>query len=1074
MQGNRKCWGEDPPTGKDDAPKISCSGGHYSGSGSTSCTSCTPGKMLVNSETQHENEACESCKDGQYGPWGSFCHNCTAGKYLVDAKKGETDACRVCESSKYSAAAASSCASCPDGKYIRAGNEFHHDDLSDCIVCPEHRVLEDNHCKVKCGLGEGTQTGNNTNTSTPAPGLFFTAETSSVKIARNPPYPYPIFKDDGWVRGRIEVKPSENKDWGTISSFEWDDTDALVACRQLAGETGIYRVLDASALDKLETKAVSEKGSGKQWWSNFKCDGSEIALKSCYYTDVIWQPDHQKDIGIACKLAEYSSCEVCPAGRFSDTEGSEFCVLCPSGRYSASEGAKSAADCKACGRGEGSNAGDSACAICESGKYANTSCVDCPPGRYSNTAGSTSSDACLPCRDGTGIDFPGASAESACIPCLPGQYSSSATSNICVECEAGKYSSMQKSAACFDCSAGKYSSKHAVSCDWCGPGEGSSAGASSCSRCEGSYSDGYGQCTPCSAGRYSSYSGAITADNCLPCQPGETSKLGAKSCSRCGIGEFTGVECSVRNCLANEYNNNGICTTCNKVASTFVLLGSFTSYALAAWYSSFVASNRAKMMRLRVTSSFYQTAELTTLIKIPWPEIVFLTLPFQFPISDTSCLTKSSGWTQVHTFYAYIYGPILLSLVPLLNASSSPPRSLERKKATTLITLLLSLWYSPLLQTVASMYDCFEDGEREGKAYLISDPSVSCEPSSERTFVHFHSFAISAFVGVGFPAFSYFKIQSLKEAGKLDFDEGFSSLYQFYNTKMPHFESFQFARRGLLILLLTLLQRERPAIHACFSLVVNGLFLVLILYTKPFIYFPSPWRGCNLYQGGEVISTLTCMIGNSLGLIGSLLPSSVYVLGHVLACMNLIFVVILICVYKRQVSIVSKATKSRRGVRSRRCHVALGEEINEALEEWDTLMTFLTLQAERQDQLIDEMPFVRSRVIAAVRTMFMETEEQHSMRVDYLITEAFDADMFKTCCRQYQAILEHINAEYQSYTGETCHPSTVLEIASAELLTFVCSVLEGDFGGGGNLNPLQIEMVPLSTRGTTLGGEDGG
>ena len=137
-------------------------------------------------------------------------------------------------------------------------------------------------------------------------------------------------------------------------------------------------------------------------------------------------------------------------------------------------------------------------------------------------------------------------------------------------------------------------------------------------------------------------------------------------------------------------------------------------------------------------------------------------------------------------------------------------------------------------------------------------------------------------------------------------------------------------------------------------------------------------------------------------------------------------------------------------------------------------MTFLTLQAERQDQLIDEMPFVRSRVIAAVRTMFMETEEQHSMRVEYLITEAFDADMFKTCCRQYQAILEHINAEYQSYIGETCHPSTVLEIASAELLTFVCSVLEGDFEGGGNLNPLQIEMVPLSTRGTTLGGEDGG
>ena len=86
------------------------------------------------------------------------------------------------------------------------------------------------------------------------------------------------------------------------------------------------------------------------------------------------------------------------------------------------------------------------------------------------------------------------------------------------------------------------------------------------------------------------------------------------------------------------------------------------------------------------------------------------------------------------------------------------------------------------------MYVCYEDGGRQGRSYLVSDPSVSCEASLSRTVVNLHSAALVALVGVSFPLISFFKIRTLKNAGKLDFDEGFANLYQFYNTRLPYFE----------------------------------------------------------------------------------------------------------------------------------------------------------------------------------------------------------------------------------------------------------------------------------------------
>jgi hypothetical protein len=93
--------------------------------------------------------------------------------------------------------------------------------------------------------------------------------------------------------------------------------------------------------------------------------------------------------------------------------------------------------------------------------------------------------------------------------------------------------------------------------------------------------------------------------------------------------EEDGVSCDYRACDLDQFNNNGKCEDCNNLMSTAVIAGSFLSFAVAAWYSTIVATDRKKMMQLKVATTFFQTAELTTLISVSWPAMVFFTLPFQ-------------------------------------------------------------------------------------------------------------------------------------------------------------------------------------------------------------------------------------------------------------------------------------------------------------------------------------------------------------------------------------------------------------------------------------------------------------
>ena len=139
------------------------------------------------------------------------------------------------------------------------------------------------------------------------------------------------------------------------------------------------------------------------------------------------------------------------------------------------------------------------------------------------------------------------------------------------------------------------------------------------------------------------------------------------------------------------------------------------------------------------------------------------------------------------------------------------------------------------------MYGCLPDPERDNTSFLITDPNVSCEASTSRLVIHIHSFLALALVEVGFPLLSFLKIRMLKNNGQLDAHSSAASLYQFYNTSWPYFESVQFLRKAALIFAVTL--SRNPLKESLLSSTVNAAYILLIYWSRPFVYFPSLFFG---------------------------------------------------------------------------------------------------------------------------------------------------------------------------------------------------------------------------------------
>ena len=133
----------------------------------------------------------------------------------------------------------------------------------------------------------------------------------------------------------------------------------------------------------------------------------------------------------------------------------------------------------------------------------------------------------------------------------------------CSICPAGTFSTKNGMSTCHMCQAGTYSSAVGATtnsvCSFCSPGSYSSVsgmtGSSGCTVCsKGTYSQTFGAstaavCQHCQIGKYSTEKGAVTSDACLTCTnqciaPGQYSTCGngtAGNCSRCQNVQLAGT-----------------------------------------------------------------------------------------------------------------------------------------------------------------------------------------------------------------------------------------------------------------------------------------------------------------------------------------------------------------------------------------------------------------------------------------------------------------------------------------------------------------------------------------------------
>ncbi|XP_019637391.1 PREDICTED: deleted in malignant brain tumors 1 protein-like [Branchiostoma belcheri] len=98
--------------------------------------------------------------------------------------------------------------------------------------------------------------------------------------------------------GRLEVRPADSYDWGTVCDDSFGAADAEVACRTLGYQTALeYR-----------GSAAFGQGSGQIYMDDLGCSGSESSLFDCSYSGWgVHNCGHGEDVGVVCSSSAVSS-----------------------------------------------------------------------------------------------------------------------------------------------------------------------------------------------------------------------------------------------------------------------------------------------------------------------------------------------------------------------------------------------------------------------------------------------------------------------------------------------------------------------------------------------------------------------------------------------------------------------------------------------------------------------------------------------------------------------------------------------------------------------------------------------
>ena len=188
-------------------------------------------------------------------------------------------------------------------------------------------------------------------------------------------------------------------------------------------------------------------------------------------------------------------------------------------------------------------------------------------------------------------------------------------------------------------------------------------------------------------------------------------------------------------------------------------------------------TNKNKMVEIKTISTFFQCAQITTLVKIPWPAFS-LYFPFALPYGDISCLTNQLSWNSQHSLFAAIYATILAATLLNVRARHFPTQSLKRREAYQQLMFFVLLAYSPLVQSAVLMFSCADDAAAGW--VLVADPRVSCEESWMRGAIRVHAVLTVVLVGLGLPAFILNKMMTLREHGELTADSIYAGFFEWY------------------------------------------------------------------------------------------------------------------------------------------------------------------------------------------------------------------------------------------------------------------------------------------------------
>ena len=390
-------------------------------------------------------------------------------------------------------------------------------------------------------------------------------------------------------------------------------------------------------------------------------------------------------------------------------------------------------------------------------------------------------------------------------------------------------------------------------------------------------------------------------------------------------------------------------------------------------------TDKATMIQVKSIVTFFQCAQLTTLIDIKWPKIA-LYLPFTIPYGDANCLTNQIGWDQQSTFFLYIYGSLLVVLLLLCNARRHGDGTILQNEAYQQLAFLVILFYSPLVQIAASMIRCQDDTDLG--SVLSADPRVSCEKSLMRLAVHVHVAAVSSFCGLGLPAFVLWKMRDLRDKKQLTADSHFAGLFEWYSPRRPYWEAVLLAKKLCLVLAANTFIVDATT-QALVGLAINTMYLFIFELKRPMLWYPSKtFKKQNLFHVLERGSSFACVVGSGMAVLGARKASIVDLVGGVFAVVNLLYVGIALYVFARDTKLKSLVGNQVLPVMSGGDTADDDCVCAKEMRGWDDQVRLIDeagdMSPAAKEDMLAELMFLQSRVAAALeRTAFERVVLEH-------------------------------------------------------------------------------------------------